>query len=119
MTGNHLIPTTIESGPQSGSTRVSLNPASRIQPLQSAPVKSKPACVSINMFRLMSKPNAFCRRSSSMIAFAHDQRATFRQCGVGLGNQLAFLLQTPVMQDVTLNNYIGRRQGVLEKVTWI
>ena len=67
-TGNHLIPTTIESGPQSGSTRVSLKPASRIQPLQSAPVKSKPACVSINMFRLMSKPKAFCCRSSSMIA---------------------------------------------------
>jgi hypothetical protein len=42
MTGNHLIPTTIEFGRQSGSTRVSLNPASRIQPLQSAPVKSKP-----------------------------------------------------------------------------
>jgi hypothetical protein len=33
---NHLVPTTIESGPQSGSTRVSLNPASRIQPQQSA-----------------------------------------------------------------------------------
>src|SRR5215831_16967596 len=25
--GNHLIPTTIESGPQRGSTRISLNPA--------------------------------------------------------------------------------------------
>ena len=59
---NHLIPTTIESGPQRGSTRVSLNPASRIQPLQSAPVKSKPTSVSISMFRLMSKPNVFCRR---------------------------------------------------------
>jgi hypothetical protein len=59
---NHLIPTTIESGPQRGSTRVSLNPASRIQPLQSAPVKSKPTSFSISMFRLMSKPNVFCRR---------------------------------------------------------
>jgi len=29
MTGNHLIPTTIEFGPQSGSIRVSLKPASR------------------------------------------------------------------------------------------
>ena len=35
---NYLIPTTIESGPQSDSTRVSLNPASSIQRLQSAPV---------------------------------------------------------------------------------
>jgi hypothetical protein len=35
---NYLIPTTIESGPTSGSTRVDENPASRIQPEQSAPV---------------------------------------------------------------------------------
>ena len=33
-----LIPITIESGPTSGSTRVDENPASRIQPEQSAPV---------------------------------------------------------------------------------
>src|SRR6516165_3739570 len=88
MTGNHLIPTTIEFGPQSGSTRVSLKPASRIQPLQSAPVKSNPACVSINMFRLMSKPTVFCRRSSSMIASYTEIRSrkvrktkdAFKQC---------------------------------------
>ena len=34
----YLIPTTIESGPTSGSTRVAENPASFIQPAQSAPV---------------------------------------------------------------------------------
>jgi hypothetical protein len=34
----YLIPTTIESGPVRCSTRVWLNPASRIQPMQSAPV---------------------------------------------------------------------------------
>jgi hypothetical protein len=35
---HHLIATTIESGPTSGSTRVRANPASFIQPAQSAPV---------------------------------------------------------------------------------
>jgi hypothetical protein len=54
---NHLIPTTIESGPQGSSTRVFLNPASRIQALQSAPVNSKPALVSISMVRLLTKPS--------------------------------------------------------------
>ncbi len=34
----YLMPTTIESGPTSGSTRVDENPASFIQPEQSAPV---------------------------------------------------------------------------------
>ena len=34
----YLIPITIESGPASGSTRVAENPASFIQPAQSAPV---------------------------------------------------------------------------------
>jgi hypothetical protein len=34
----YLIPITIESGPTSGSTRVSENPAAVIQPSQSAPV---------------------------------------------------------------------------------
>ncbi len=34
----YLIPTTIESGPARCSTRVSLNPASRNHPWQSAPV---------------------------------------------------------------------------------
>jgi hypothetical protein len=51
----------------SGSTRVCENLASRIQAWQSAPVKSKPPVVSISMFRLINKPNAFWRRSSSMI----------------------------------------------------
>ena len=36
-----------------------------------------------------------------------------------LGDQLAFLLQTRVVQDVTHNNYVGGRQRVLEKVAWI
>ena len=35
---SYLIPTTIESGPTSASTRVAENPASFIQPVQSAPV---------------------------------------------------------------------------------
>ncbi len=35
---DYLIPTTIESGPTRCSTRVSLNPISFIQPMQSAPV---------------------------------------------------------------------------------
>ena len=35
---SHLIPTTIDSGPSRCSTLVSWNPASRIQPMQSAPV---------------------------------------------------------------------------------
>ena len=64
----YLIPTTIESGPAKCSTRLSRNPASRIQPEQSAPVKSNPPGVSISMFRLISSPNALARRSSSMIA---------------------------------------------------
>lgn len=34
----HLIPITMESGPARCSTRVLRNPASRIQPAQSAPV---------------------------------------------------------------------------------
>ena len=34
----YLMPTTIESGPTRCSTLVSRNPASRIQPMQSAPV---------------------------------------------------------------------------------
>ena len=34
----YLTPTTIESGPTSGSTRVAENPASFIQAAQSAPV---------------------------------------------------------------------------------
>lgn len=37
-TVSYLTPTTIESGPTSGSTRVVANPASFIQPAQSAPV---------------------------------------------------------------------------------
>jgi hypothetical protein len=37
----------------------------------------------------------------------------FGQRGVRLGNQLAFLLQTPVVQDVTHNNYVGARHRVL------
>ena len=36
--GVYLMPMTIESSPTSGSTRVAENPASRIQPAQSAPV---------------------------------------------------------------------------------
>ncbi len=63
----HLLPITIESGPTSGSTRVSTKPASLSQPMQSAPVKSKPSRVSISMFRLIRSPNAFFLRSSSMI----------------------------------------------------
>lgn len=34
----YLMPTTIESGPSRCSARVSVNPASRIQPMQSATV---------------------------------------------------------------------------------
>lgn len=38
VAASYLMPTTIESGPTSGSTRVSENPAALIQPAQSAPV---------------------------------------------------------------------------------
>ena len=65
--GPYLIATTTESGPVSGSTRVCEKPASRIQACHSAPVKSKPPVVSISMFRLINRPKAFWRRSSSMI----------------------------------------------------
>src|SRR5204863_4661630 len=44
-----LVPTTMESGPASGSTYVCSKPMSVIHDWQSAPVKSKPAWVSINM----------------------------------------------------------------------
>src|SRR5262245_33572149 len=63
----YLIATAMDCGPTSGSTRVCEKPASRIQAWQSAPVKSHPPGVSISMFKLMSKPIAFSRRSSSMI----------------------------------------------------
>src|SRR5260221_9402898 len=48
-----------------------------------------------------------------------DERTAFWQRGVRLGNQLALLLQTPFVQDMTHNNYVGARQRVLEKVAWI
>jgi hypothetical protein len=51
--------------------------------------------------------------------FADDKRPAFWQRGVRLGKQLAFLLQTPVVQDVTHNNYVGGRDRVLKKVAWI
>src|SRR6516225_500312 len=51
--------------------------------------------------------------------FADDERPAFWQRGMGLSNQPAFLLQTPVVQDVTHNDYIRGRQRVLEKVAWI
>jgi hypothetical protein len=64
----YLIPTAMELGPSSGITRACENPASFIQARQSAPVKSKPPELSISMFRLISRPNAFSRRSSSISA---------------------------------------------------
>ena len=64
----YLIPTTIESGPARCSTRISRNPASFIQPRQSAPVKSNPPGVSMSMFKLMSNPKACSRRASSINA---------------------------------------------------
>ncbi len=64
----YLNPITIESGPTSGSVRAAENPASSIHSAQSAPVKSKPAGVSISIFRLISNPKAFFDRSSSIMA---------------------------------------------------
>jgi len=62
----YLMPTAIESAPARFSTQVSRKPASFIQPMQSAPVKSKPPLVSISMLRLISSPKMFSRRSSSI-----------------------------------------------------
>src|SRR5947208_8273295 len=73
---SHFIATTIASGPTSGSTRVFVKPASRIHPVQSLPVKSKPPCVSISMFRLMSRPSAFCFRASSMRASRSEEHTS-------------------------------------------
>ena len=55
-TPRYLIPTTSASWPASGSMRVARKPASRIQVVHSAPVKSNPPWVSMSMLRLMSKP---------------------------------------------------------------
>lgn len=65
---DYLNPMTMLSGPDSGSTRERLNPASFIHFRQSAPVKSNPPCVSMSMFRLMSRPKAFRFRASSISA---------------------------------------------------
>jgi hypothetical protein len=52
----YLVAITALCGPTSGTRRLSAKPASRVQPIQSAPVKSKPPLVSISMFRLMRSP---------------------------------------------------------------
>jgi hypothetical protein len=63
-----LIPTTIESGPASGSAVASRKPASRIHAQHSAAVYCAPPSVSISMFRLSSSPNTLRERSSSISA---------------------------------------------------
>ena len=46
----------------------------------------------------------------------HDQCAAGWQGGVGLGQQPAFLLQVPIVQDVAHDQHVGARQRVLEEV---
>ena len=62
----HLVPTTALYAPDNGTTRAAEKPASSIQPMQSAPLKSKPPRVSMSMFRLISRPGRRARRSSSI-----------------------------------------------------
>ena len=62
----YLVAITALCGPASGTTRQSEKPASRIQPMQSEPVKSNPPLVSISMLMLISRPGRWVLRSSSI-----------------------------------------------------
>jgi hypothetical protein len=68
------------------------------------------------MLRLIRRPKAFCRRSSSIIAVINDQRAALGQGFVGLADQLFLLIQIPVVDDVAHDIDVHRRQRVGEEI---
>jgi hypothetical protein len=70
----HLVAiTALYVSTSGGETRASENPASRIQLMQSAPLKSKPPRVSMSMFRLISSPGRWTYRASVDQHLADDQ----------------------------------------------
>jgi len=62
----HFMPTTIEWSLTKGLIYTSRNPIACIQPMQSAPLKSKPPVVIRSMFKLDSRAFVLRRRSSSI-----------------------------------------------------
>jgi hypothetical protein len=70
----------------------------------------------MSMLRLISRPNALLRRSSSNDRIVDDQRTGLGQRVVGLAQQQALLVKVPVMQDVAHHQHIGPRQWVGEEI---